>query len=100
MGADMFQMANRTTKFISDLSKEKLIKKYLYEYTWLSGSSTTVYPIVVSPNYITLQWKSDKNIFKKFIERIVKENSDLLVSGYFTKSDGSCPSTITFTRRI
>ena len=37
----------RIEKCIEDLKKEKLVQKYLYSYTWLSGSSTNVYPIKV-----------------------------------------------------
>lgn len=87
---------NRINKFVSDLQKEKLVQKYLCRYTWLSGSSTEVYPITIWNKDITLQWKSDKKIFDRFIERIVKENSDLISRGCFWKSDGSCPSNIIF----
>ena len=34
-------------KFIEELNKEEMVKKNLYRHTWLSGSSTTVYPIAV-----------------------------------------------------
>ena len=60
----------RINKFIDDFKKEKLVQKYLCKYTWLSGSSTTVYPITIWKDYIEIQWSSDKNIFKKFIDRI------------------------------
>lgn len=86
----------RVDKFIEDFKKEKLTQKYLYKYTWLSGSSTTVYPIAIWGNVIIFQWRSSKKIFNKFISRIVKENADLFSRGSFWKSDGSCPSTINF----
>lgn len=86
----------RVDKFIEDFKREKLTQKYLYKYTWLSGCSTTVYPITIWENEIVFQWESSKNIFNKFISRIVKENADLFSKGLFWKSDGSCPSTITF----
>ena len=86
----------RIYKFIEDFKKEKLAQKYLYKYTWLSGSSTTVYPITIYEDSIEIQWESDKNIFGKFIDRIVNNNADLFSKGFFWKSDGSCPSTITF----
>lgn len=86
----------RIDKFIEDFKREKLTQKYLYKYTWLSGSSTTVYPITICEDSIEIQWKSDKNIFEKFINRIVKTNTDIFSKGFFWKSDGSCPSTITF----
>ena len=86
----------RIDKCIEDLKKEKLVQKYLYEYTRLSGSSTNVYPITIWKESIVLQWKSDKSIFDKFIQRVVDKNSDIFSDGLFWKSDGSCPSTITF----
>lgn len=87
---------------ITELKQDKLIQKYLYEYTWLSGSSTYVYPIMVYRTKddrikeITLQIKTDKNVFKKLIERYKSKYNDILY-GYFSKSDGSCPSSLVFT---
>lgn len=86
----------RIDKFVIDLENEKLVKKNLYKYSWLSGSSTQVSPITIWRNRVELQWDSDRRIFDKFIKRIVKENEDLIAYGSFWKSDGSCPSTITF----
>ena len=86
----------RIDKCIEDLKKEKLVQKYLYGYARLSGSSTNVYPITIWKESIVLQWKSDKSIFDKFIQRMVKEYNHMFESGHFWKSDGSCPSTITF----
>jgi len=86
----------RLQKFIDSFRKEKLAQKYLYNRMWLSGGQTMVHPITISDTNIVFQWGSDKKIFDKFIKKIVKENSDLFSDGYFWKSDGSCPSTITF----
>lgn len=83
-------------QFIKEFTKEKLVKKYLYSRTWLSGSSTTVYPITVWKREIVCQWKSDKRIFDTFINRIVEKHSDLFNYGYFYKTDGSCPSALIF----
>lgn len=91
-------------KFIEELKKEPMVKKNLYKYPWLSGSSTTVYPISVRykshnsneiPHEIILQWNSDKRC-DKFINKIVEGHKEIIESGRFWKSDGSCPSTITF----
>lgn len=90
----------RVKQFIEEFQKEELVKKYLYEGTWTSGSSTTVYPIAICVNSwkseIVVQWNSDKRIFDKFINRTVEKHKDILARGHFWKSDGSCPSTITF----
>ena len=82
-------------QFVEDFLKDSLVKKNLYNETWLSGS-TTVHPITIWGKEIVIQWSSDKKIFDKFIQRTVKKYNDLLERGYFWKSDGSCPSTITF----
>ena len=87
----------RIKQFIEEFKTEEIVKKNLYDYTWLSGSSTTVYPITIWKNEIEIQWKSDKKIFDKFINRIVEKYNDLFKSGYFWKTDGSCPSHIVFT---
>lgn len=81
-------------KIANEISAEPLIKKYLYKYTWLSGCSTKVSPITIWKNRgeIVFQIDIDKNVFNKFIERMVKKYN--LRYGYFEKSDGSCPSSI------
>ena len=86
----------RIEQFIEEFCAEELAKKYLYDYTWLSGSSTIVYPITIWKNEIEIQWKSDKKIFDKFINRIVGKYNDLFKTGYFRKTDCSCPSVIVF----
>lgn len=87
-------------KFIEELKEEEMVKKNLYKFTWLSGSSTTVYPISIyyesfPTSSVVLQWDND-NRCTKFVNKIVKKYANILERGYFWKSDGSCPSTITF----
>lgn len=86
----------RIQNFIDDFKKETLAQKYLYKHTWLSGGQTTVYPIAIEKRSIRIQWSCDKRIFNKFIQRIVNRHNDIFSGGLFWKSDGSCPSTITF----
>lgn len=85
----------RVQQIVADLKEEPLVKKYLYDTTWLSGSSTTVYPIEIGKQDITLQWKSDKNIFNSFIKKIVDKYPEIS-DGWFSKTDGEEPSSITF----
>lgn len=85
-------------EFIKKLKDEPLVKKYLAS-AWISGSSTTVYPITVWEDTIVLQWSCRKSYFGKFIQRIVRENPDILSDGWFAKHDGSCPAEIVFKRR-
>lgn len=82
--------------FINKFIREKIVIKYLCPFKRLSGGTTIVHPITVTNNKIILQWQSDKRIFDKFIQRTIKEYSHMFKSGHFWKSDGSCPSTITF----
>lgn len=86
----------RIRAFVADFKQEPLAKKYLYNQIWVSGCQTTVYPITIEKRSIRIQWGCDKRIFNKFIQRIVNQHHDIFSDGLFWKSDGSCPSTITF----
>lgn len=86
----------RIQTFVDDFKNEPLAQKYMYKHAWLSGSQTAVYPITIEKHAIRIQWDCDKRIFNKFIQRIVNRYSDIFSGGVFWKSDGSCPSTITF----
>lgn len=90
------QMQQRLEQFVQNFLKEEIVQKNIYDKEWLSGCCTTVKPIMVWRESIEFQWKSDRKIFDKFINRIVAQNSDLFKYGYFSKSDGSCPSSIVF----
>lgn len=94
----MNETENKVAQFLDYLKKQEIVKKYLENGCWLSGSSTVVHPITIweKSKQIVLQWKSDKKIFGIFIERVKKENPGFIIDGRFWKSDGSCPSTITF----
>lgn len=53
------------------IAKDKMFAKYIYNHTWLSGSSTTVYPITIfeTSKEIIFQLNTNKNVFKKFIKK-------------------------------
>lgn len=76
------------------------IGKHIYTSTWLSGSSTDVYPISIYHNNntntydIRIQLKANRNYFTRTIEYFKKKYADITYMGYW-KSDGSCPNTIT-----
>lgn len=89
----------RLTRFIMDLKKEPLVKKYLEKHSWLSGSSTEVHPVTIWEDTIVLQWTCRGAYFGKFIQRIIRKNPDILVVGWFVKHDGSCPAEIIFKRK-
>lgn len=85
---------------LEDIKKDKLIQKYMYKYTWISGESTTVYPIMVyrCKSYIidiTIQIDTKRNYFKKLIERYMNKYKNIEYA-YFSKTDNSCPSYLYF----
>lgn len=88
-------------RFIDGFLEEPLAKKYLFPYTWLSGSSTEVSPVEIyayggGKFRVTFQWNSAKRVFSKFIDRIVQKYSPLVCNGRFVPNDGSCPAEIIF----
>ena len=84
-------------KIVEELKKEILIQKYIYKYTWLSGSSTTVYPITIYKNNrentftITIQIETKKNYFKNLLDKYKNKYKNCLY-GYFNRTDNTCPS--------
>lgn len=76
------------------------ISRHIYTSTWLSGSSTEVYPIEVYHNNntntydIRIQLKANRNYFTRTIEYFKKKYTDITYMGY-CKYDGSCPNTLT-----
>lgn len=87
---------DRIKQVVEEIKNEPLMKKYLYNHTWVSGSSTTVYPVMIWNNDVDFQLSTHNNYFKKFIERICNKYSDVISKGYFNKLDGSCPSVLCF----
>ena len=86
---------------LCEIQKDKLIQKYICKNCWLSGSNTFVYPLslFIDKNnkikQIIIQVNIGKNVFGKLIKRY-KDKYNNMKDGYFSKSDGSCPSTINF----
>ena len=78
------------------LDTDKIAKKNIYPFVWLSGSNTLVSPIAYYKNEIVLQWNGERNIYRKWIERTVKKFDNILKDSYFDKGDGSCPPAIVF----
>lgn len=84
-------------KFADEIYNDKLIQKYIHKGTWLSGSSTNVYPITIweRSRKVEIQIDTKRNVFKKLIERY-KEKYSEIEYGYFWETDDSCPSQLTF----
>lgn len=80
------------------VQSDKLIQKYLYPHTWMSGSSTTVYPMTVwtASKQIVVQVKSGAWRLRKHLQKIIETNKEAFNDAYICKSDGSCPDRIIF----
>lgn len=73
-------------------------EKHIETNSWISGSSTEVYPIMVDRSCIRVQvLTSDKRIFSQnALNKIVDKYKDLLDYAILSKSDGSCPNELRF----
>ena len=75
------------------------IGRHIYTSTWLSGSSTEVYPISIYHNKntntydIEIQLKANRNYFTRTIDNFKKKYADITYMRY-CKYDGSCPNTL------
>lgn len=92
------EVKNILDKATEIISNDFMVKRHLYEHTWISGCVTEVAPITiwVEDGEIVIQLKCSKNVFDKAIQRIIKKSNGLIIYGYFKKNDGSCPSTLNF----
>lgn len=94
---------------LDDIMQDPTIEKYRCKYTWISGSSTEVYPITVWASDITVQLdskvkkaggKSFNKRYEKILERamtaIADRHQDVLFCSYLSAHDDSCPATMTF----
>lgn len=86
---------------IEEIKNDKLIRKYMYKYIWVSGSSTKVFPIMIykgnddTIKEITIQINTKRNYFKKLLERYKSKYKEIDYA-YFGKNDDSCPSVLVF----
>ena len=80
---------------IERIKDNPFVKKHLYPHSWISGSTTEVYPIMLWTDLVDIQWNSDRPC-NKWIKAFAEKHSDMIEYGYFDKSDGSCPSAVIF----
>lgn len=66
------------------IKKYEMAQKYLHSISYFEAS-----------NQLWLEWLSNKNIFNRFIEKVVNENEEI-TDGYFVKGDGEAHATIVF----
>lgn len=76
---------------------EKTIRKHVIDYTWLSGCSTNVSPIMMYSKDVEVHVDTHNSFyFRNAIKRVLSAYPHIFKNGYFCKSDGSCPSYIRF----
>ena len=84
-------------KIADEVRKSDFYKKFAYGGTWVSGSSTVVYPITVWENDIEIQlgyrksFKGRSESFRRLMRKLKKDYPTL--TGRLVKYDGSCPDT-------
>ena len=95
---DLSKIKDEIARDIYDACQSNnVIQKHTIDYTWTSGSSTEVYPIMVYPYDVEIQVDTNNSsYFNKAIKRVLGVYPHLFKDGYFCKSDGSCPSYIRF----
>lgn len=95
---DLSKIKDEIARDIYDACQSNnVIQKHTIDYTWTSGSSTEVYPIMVYPCDVEIQVDTNNSsYFNKAIKRVLRVYPHLFKDGYFCKSDGSCPSYIHF----
>ena len=81
-------------EIVNAIKGDKTLAKHIYKHTWISGSSTTIYPITLWLTDVCIQLDTHKNLFKKCIERILAKYPNLFKNGYFCKNDDSCPAEV------
>lgn len=71
--------------------------KYIYDYSWMSGSSTEVYPIMVWRDYVDFQLNTTgkRHFTQKSLSKIVERFPQLKCARY-VQNDGSCPNELKF----
>lgn len=87
-----------TLQSISTMAeKDAVISKHILRQMWISGGSTEVYPMTIwlERGELVIQLATRKNVFTGTVKRLVKESNGLIKGGWFTRNDGSCPSTLT-----
>lgn len=93
--SDNVKRDERVHKFIRYFLADDFVERHVYNQTWVSGSSTNVFPITYDKHKVIVQWRGNRPC-NKFIIDTVSQNADLFEFGEYKKSDGSCPNTLLF----
>lgn len=94
-------MTTEDRKWIREqILNSDFFKKYAYEHTWISGSSTVVYPLTIWPEDgireididIQLDRRKSKGRYAKFRKLLSALRRRFpKMEGRFVRLDGSCP---------
>ena len=74
------------------------IAKHTLNYTWISGSQTTVYPVEIYTGNksnsagISIQLESNRNYFNKVLAKV--KQFDIVDYAYYDKGDNTVPCSI------
>ncbi len=88
-------MSKRLNEFVSWLMEQGIVQNNLCQTIWMSGENTEVFPVTICQQSVELQWESDYDP-ADWIKETVEKFQDIVQYGYFSKSDGSCPSCVAF----
>ena len=91
---------DRLQEIANEIKEIPIIKKHTLDHTWLSGSSTKVYPVSTyldtnGTGHIDIQLDTKRNYFDKAIQQI-KDKYPEITDGWFNKTDDSCPANLEF----
>ena len=76
------------------LKEQDVFKKYLYDSDYQVGVHQYP-PIAIWHKEVECLMKTDKNVFNKLLEKVVKK-FDFVKEAYFYRSDGSRPCALRF----
>lgn len=87
----------RIQEIVDFCTKDKVLKKYIYPHTWVSGCVTDVYPIGIHYNSIEIQLDVGvtEYMLRGTMNRIKNKFAEDKLDLIYWKTDGSCPSTLT-----
>lgn len=91
---------DRLQEIANEIKEIPIIKKHTLDHTWLSGSSTKVYPVSTyldtnGTGHIDIQLDTKRDYFDKAIQQI-KDKYPEIIDGWFNKTDDSCPANLEF----
>ena len=84
---------------VSAILSMRVFDDNLLKYTWTSGCTTIVHPIMFWVNEVNIQLEGNevmRTIYDRAVNEVVNDNPTLFEYGYVDTYDGSCPMAVTF----